>query len=155
MSAQHSSLQQFSEKQYNDLAFMYGKERDSTAFLLNYDQQDIVVAELSGNSTAVWGISPPSQQQLIKDLTSQNLITLKFAWHISRNITGSDVTPTVSDELLHIMTPDDPLRAQFAAMMNGSDVNSFILVQNFFPKFIRAFGKSKAPYIKQLMKGIL
>ena len=46
------------------------KDKEGINFLNNYEAEDAWMAQLSGNSTSVWGISPPAKQKLIEELQS-------------------------------------------------------------------------------------
>uniref|UniRef100_A0A7N8XVG5 Piezo type mechanosensitive ion channel component 1 (Er blood group) n=1 Tax=Mastacembelus armatus TaxID=205130 RepID=A0A7N8XVG5_9TELE len=67
MSVQQQSIQPFTEPEYNKLTKTFG---DSVAmqFITLYSYEDIVTAMIEGSSGSVWRISPPSRQELIKEL---------------------------------------------------------------------------------------
>jgi len=48
--------------------------QDATAFLSAYKPEDITEVIINGESTAVWGISPPSEQALLDDLRKNTTI---------------------------------------------------------------------------------
>lgn len=53
--------------------------------MADYSPEDVVKAVLLGNSTSIWGISPPSKLALIRDLNStEGQMELKFEWHFTR-----------------------------------------------------------------------
>ena len=49
------------EKDLDDISFHYRSDRSALGFLADYSHTDVNVIQLSGKSTAVWAISPPSQ----------------------------------------------------------------------------------------------
>lgn len=51
----------FSQGDWDSFNYHYRSNRLAQTFLSNYDPPDVVVAELNGNSNAIWGISPPAQ----------------------------------------------------------------------------------------------
>ena len=54
-------------------------------FITLYSSEDIVTAMIEGSSGSVWRISPPSRQELIKELLeSQVDLTLRLAWTFQR-----------------------------------------------------------------------
>lgn len=72
MSAQKSSLQQFELINWETLEYHYRKDKVGLNFLSNYEYEDVVVAKLNGNSSGIWGISPPSKEKLIEELKSNS-----------------------------------------------------------------------------------
>ena len=48
------------------------------AFLSNYEYTDVMLIKLNGKSTAVWGISPPSREDLLNTLLGPEKIDLTF-----------------------------------------------------------------------------
>ena len=56
-----SSLGSITEKDLDDISFHYRSDRSALGFLADYSHTDVNVIQLSGKSTAVWAISPPSQ----------------------------------------------------------------------------------------------
>lgn len=56
-------------------------------FITLYSYEDIVTANIEGSSGSVWRISPPSRQELIKELlTSPADMTLRLAWNFQRSV---------------------------------------------------------------------
>lgn len=54
-------------------------------FITLYNYEDIVTAMIEGSSGSVWRISPPSRQEVIKELlTSPADLTLRLAWNFQR-----------------------------------------------------------------------
>lgn len=54
-------------------------------FITLYNYEDIVTARIEGSSGSVWRISPPSRQEVIKELlTSPAHLTLRLAWNFQR-----------------------------------------------------------------------
>ncbi len=52
--------------------------------MADYGSSDIIKAILNGNSTSIWGISPPSKEALIQDLNGTGMMTIKFQWDFYR-----------------------------------------------------------------------
>lgn len=57
----HSLVHRFTQSDWYSFNYHYRSDRQAQTFLSNYDFPDVVMAELNGNSTAIWGISPPAQ----------------------------------------------------------------------------------------------
>jgi hypothetical protein len=50
----------------------------AVGFFTNYDNTDVRIVTILGNSSSAWGISAPSQQALRTDLLSENPINVYF-----------------------------------------------------------------------------
>lgn len=59
MSAQNSSIIEYSEADYRLLSNLYAKNRPAVTFLENYIYSDVAAVRLSGFSRKLWSISPP------------------------------------------------------------------------------------------------
>uniref|UniRef100_A0A8C2E219 Piezo-type mechanosensitive ion channel component 1 n=1 Tax=Cyprinus carpio TaxID=7962 RepID=A0A8C2E219_CYPCA len=89
MSVQQQSIQPFTEKDYNHLAKLFGENAVAMQFITLYSYEDIVTANIEGSSGSVWRISPPSRQELIKELLgSTGDMTLPEAKPVSRLYKG-------------------------------------------------------------------
>lgn len=56
-------------------------------FITMYSYDDVVTANIEGSSGSVWRISPPSRQELIKELTgSTGDMTLRLDWNFQRSV---------------------------------------------------------------------
>uniref|UniRef100_A0A8C5MRH4 Piezo non-specific cation channel R-Ras-binding domain-containing protein n=1 Tax=Leptobrachium leishanense TaxID=445787 RepID=A0A8C5MRH4_9ANUR len=79
MSAQQQSIQQFTQQEYEALTYQYERQPVAMQFISLYSFDDIVTARIEGSSGAVWGISPPSREQMIRELQNGSAdITLGF-----------------------------------------------------------------------------
>lgn len=58
--------------------------QNAMSFLNNYEREDVSVIEFDGESTSIWGISPPAQEQMVNDLASTNYENLEFSVSILR-----------------------------------------------------------------------
>uniref|UniRef100_A0A8C2E4H0 Piezo-type mechanosensitive ion channel component 1 n=1 Tax=Cyprinus carpio TaxID=7962 RepID=A0A8C2E4H0_CYPCA len=87
MSVQQQSIQPFTEKDYNHLAKLFGENAVAMQFITLYSYEDIVTANIEGSSGSVWRISPPSRQELIKELLgSTGDMTLRLDWNFQRHV---------------------------------------------------------------------
>lgn len=56
-------------------------------FITMYSYEDIVTANIEGSSGSVWRISPPSRQELIKELLgTTGDMTLRLDWNFQRSV---------------------------------------------------------------------
>ena len=65
MSAQESSIFQYSQEDYESLCDLYARDRSSVTFLENYINTDIAAIRLSGFSRKLWSISPPDRARSV------------------------------------------------------------------------------------------
>uniref|UniRef100_A0A8P4GCQ7 Piezo type mechanosensitive ion channel component 1 (Er blood group) n=1 Tax=Dicentrarchus labrax TaxID=13489 RepID=A0A8P4GCQ7_DICLA len=68
MSVQQQSIQPFTEAEYDQLTQTFGDNAVAMQFITLYSYEDIVTALIEGSSGSVWRISPPSRQEVIKEL---------------------------------------------------------------------------------------
>lgn len=112
------------------------------AFFSGYDDVDTVIVNMNGNSTAVWGISPPSQKALIDDLRSSNVtINVKLSWFITRvkKQKQQDMDIMISNERHIALTNKEmQLRATLVDMLSTADYSGDPATLNFiWPNFLR------------------
>ena len=64
---------------------LYHCDQVAMQFITLYSYEDIVTAMIEGSSGSVWRISPPSRQELIKELRGSPVdLTLRLAWNFQR-----------------------------------------------------------------------
>uniref|UniRef100_A0A8D3EDY2 Piezo type mechanosensitive ion channel component 1 (Er blood group) n=1 Tax=Scophthalmus maximus TaxID=52904 RepID=A0A8D3EDY2_SCOMX len=68
MSVQQQSIQPFTEAEYEQLTQKFGDNAVAMQFITLYSYEDIVTSMIEGSSGSVWRISPPSRQEVIKEL---------------------------------------------------------------------------------------
>ncbi|XP_063808734.1 piezo-type mechanosensitive ion channel component 1-like, partial [Pseudophryne corroboree] len=82
MSAQQQSIQPFTLQEYEELTYEFERQPTAMQFITLYSYEDIVTARIEGNSGSVWGISPPSREQMRKELQNGSSdITLRLTWN--------------------------------------------------------------------------
>ncbi|XP_043222401.1 piezo-type mechanosensitive ion channel component-like isoform X1 [Amphibalanus amphitrite] len=156
MTAEQNSILRITEKDLDDISFHYRSDRRALGFLADYDHTDVNVIQLSGKSTAVWAISPPSQTRLIEDLMGNDTVTLKLAWNVKR-LSNSAAVSTDSLDSRKIPLPAyiknnvrNPIRQQLAAMLRGDIPGANVSIPHMFPKFIRVTNQGKAGLASEL-----
>uniref|UniRef100_A0A8C9VS74 Piezo type mechanosensitive ion channel component 1 (Er blood group) n=1 Tax=Scleropages formosus TaxID=113540 RepID=A0A8C9VS74_SCLFO len=118
MSAQQQSIQPFILSLSSQVAMQ---------FITLYSYEDIVMANIEGSSGSVWMISPPSRQELIRELReSSAAMTLRLTWNFQRSERVC-MSVTTSVFLLHVL--------------------------HFFPNYIRAPNGPEAKPVSQLYEG--
>ncbi|XP_040209885.1 piezo-type mechanosensitive ion channel component 2 isoform X2 [Rana temporaria] len=149
MSAQQNQLIDMTEGMYN----RFKKHKDTTAlqFLEAYASEDIIIAELEGNSNSLWTISPPSRAMMIEsiaDLTHE--FTLVVSWAIHRNM-SLGANAEISGEK-HTVSLSNETRTALANMLK-LNTSTPVTLEKMYPWYIKAPKDSVARPILQLLKG--
>ncbi|XP_076240297.1 piezo type mechanosensitive ion channel component [Calliopsis andreniformis] len=159
MSAQNSSIVEYSESEYMRLTNLYVKDRPAVTFLENYIHSDVAAVRLSGFSRKLWSISPPDLLRLKTELEDNStIVTVHVEWTVSRKTDAKDasgITTTVRDiQLLpYVNGQFNPTRKTLADMLltnTSSNQNGTILLPNAFPKFLKVTGRT-TDVVPQLM----
>ncbi|XP_062404521.1 piezo-type mechanosensitive ion channel component 1 isoform X1 [Sardina pilchardus] len=150
MSVQQQSIQPFIENDYKRLTKHFGNNAVAMQFITLYSFEDIVTANIEGSSGSVWRISPPSRQELIKELLGSSAeMTLRLAWNFQRDLgKGGTVENTFDKHSIHLR-PEDPVRANLASLLVGNRTEP-VLVPHMFPNYIRAPNGAEAKPVGQL-----
>uniref|UniRef100_UPI00398EE7E2 piezo-type mechanosensitive ion channel component 2-like n=1 Tax=Pristiophorus japonicus TaxID=55135 RepID=UPI00398EE7E2 len=148
MSAQQNQLQQFNANQYKKLETRYKYNSSARQFLEAYMKEDIVIAQLEGNSNSLWTISPPSREEMIrtlKDNTSK--ISIVVFWSVRRDSTIGGKSEIASNKF----STELPLKTktELAALLEGKEVNP-VTIGKIFPNYIRAHSDSNTKPVRQL-----
>ncbi|KAJ8400462.1 hypothetical protein AAFF_G00395860 [Aldrovandia affinis] len=153
MSVQQQSIQPFTGQDYDRLTALFGNNAVAMQFITLYSYDDIVTAKIEGSSGSVWRISPPSRQEVIKELlVSPADMTLRLSWNFQRDLgKGGTVEHTFDKHSLNL-EPGDPVRADLASLLVGNRTDP-VRVPHMFPNFIRAPNGAEAKPVSQLYKG--
>jgi len=159
MTAEQNSLLRITAKDLDDISFHYRSDRRALGFLADYDYLDTNVVQMSGKSTAVWAISPPSKDRLIQDLSGNETMSLKLAWYVKRISNSAAVAAESLDSRKVDLPPytdrtkRNPTRERLAAMLRGDlPAGSSVAIPHFFPKFIRVTNQGKASLAAELVE---
>ncbi|KAK6619398.1 hypothetical protein RUM44_003780, partial [Polyplax serrata] len=160
MSAQNNTIYKYSEQEFDSITNLYKKYRDREAvtFLSNYQFDDVAVVKLSGNSTAIWGISPPDRILLLQEVESNQTVSVKFGWRVSRVSNNPEMVGVVMGENQVFLPPftngeRNPKRIELADMLKGANSSKPIVIENILPKFLKITNKGNADAISKLMTG--
>ncbi|CAL1685705.1 unnamed protein product [Lasius platythorax] len=154
MSAQGSSIIEYTEDQYKILTNINSTERSAVTFFENYIYSDVAAVRFSTFSRKVWSISPPDKNRLKTELTSNTTtVIVHVEWTVSRKTDAKDstgITTTVRDIKL---PPLDPIRQTLVDMLNEDPraANVTIIFQSAFPKFLKVTARS-TNVVSQLMR---
>ncbi|CAN9500176.1 unnamed protein product [Ophioblennius macclurei] len=153
MSVQQQSIQAFSEDEYKRLTNMFEDNAKAMQFITLYNYEDIVTAMIEGSSGSVWRISPPSRQEVIKELLESPVdLTLRLAWTFQRDLGKGGTVEHTFDKHSIDLEPGNPVRADLASLLVGNRTEP-VLVPHMFPNYIRAPNGAEAKPVSQLYKG--
>ncbi|KAM9726355.1 piezo-type mechanosensitive ion channel component 1 isoform 2-T2 [Menidia menidia] len=153
MSVQQQSIQPFTEAAYEQLTKDFGNNAVAMQFITLYSYDDIVTAMIEGSSGSVWRISPPSRQELIKELLESPVdLTLRLAWTFQRDLGKGGTVEHTFDKHSIDLEPGNPVRADLASLLVGNRTQP-VFVPNMFPNYIRAPNGAEAKPVSQLYKG--
>ncbi|CAL8300360.1 unnamed protein product [Merluccius merluccius] len=153
MSAQQQSIQPFTEADYDKLTKLFGDNALAMQFITFYSYEDIVTARIEGSSGSVWRISPPSRQEVIKELLGSPVdLTLRLAWNFQRDLGKGGTVEHTFDKHSINLEPGNPVRADLASLLVGNRTEP-VRVPHMFPNYIRAPNGAEAKPVSQLYEG--
>uniref|UniRef100_A0A8C5MLX6 Piezo non-specific cation channel R-Ras-binding domain-containing protein n=1 Tax=Leptobrachium leishanense TaxID=445787 RepID=A0A8C5MLX6_9ANUR len=151
MSAQQQSIQQFTQQEYEALTYQYERQPVAMQFISLYSFDDIVTARIEGSSGAVWGISPPSREQMIRELQNGSAdITLRFTWDFQRDLAKGGTVEHSSEKHTKDLESGMPVCENTDLIFPHIPSHANLTVPNLFPKYIRAPNGPDAHPVKQL-----
>lgn len=138
VSGQQQNIETFNDGQFKSLKSLFEKNAAATAFLSNYEAEDITKTVLNGKSTSLWSISPPSREQLIQDLENDNITTtLEFYVTYTRE-PHSQAGEMLSQQYTKSLTGDE--RKRMAKLIKGIETNA-VEIKEVFPQYMRLGNK--------------
>ncbi|XP_056291185.1 piezo-type mechanosensitive ion channel component 1 isoform X1 [Pseudoliparis swirei] len=153
MSVQQQSIQPFTQVEYDQLTHHFGDNAVAMQFITLYGYEDIVTAMVEGSSGSVWRISPPSRQEVIKELLGSPVhLTLRLAWTFQRDLGKGGTVEHTFDKHSIDLEPGNPVRADLASLLVGNRSEP-VHVPHMIPNYIRAPNGAEAKPVNQLYKG--
>ncbi|XP_060041014.1 piezo-type mechanosensitive ion channel component 1 isoform X2 [Erinaceus europaeus] len=150
MSAQQPSIVPFTQQDYEELSHQFDPHPLAMQFISQYSPDDIVTAHIEGNSGALWRISPPSRDQMKRELYNGTAdITLRFTWNFQRDLAKGGTVEYTNEKHTLDLAPNSTERRQLASLLEGTSDQS-VVITNLFPKYIRAPNGPEANPVKQL-----
>ncbi|XP_044126440.1 piezo-type mechanosensitive ion channel component 1 isoform X1 [Bufo gargarizans] len=150
MSAQQQSIQPFTPQEYEKLTSEFDRQPTAMQFITLYSYEDIVTAQIEGSSGSVWGISPPSREQMKRELKNgSSAVTLRFTWDFQRDLGKGGTVEHTSEKHTKDLETGSEVRMQLADLLEGTRVTP-VSVSHLFPKYIRAPNGPEANPVKQL-----
>nr|QZA74858.1 piezo [Platynereis dumerilii] len=154
MSAQQNFLKPMNEYNYSRLLNMYSDKPEALSVLEQYKASDITIVQINGESTALWGISPPSKDALFHDLINKNTnLKIYFSISFKRDPKPGLNTDTVTAQFPHPLNPSNKTREEFALMINGNRTKP-VNVVGLFPRFMRVPPSEAPQELLALTKGV-
>ncbi|XP_074142306.1 piezo-type mechanosensitive ion channel component 1 isoform X2 [Sminthopsis crassicaudata] len=150
MSAQQQSIVPFTPDTYEKLTRKFDPFPLAMQFISQYSYEDIVTAQIEGSSGALWRISPPSREQMKKELyNGTSDITLRFTWNFQRDLAKGGKVEYTNDKHTLDLAPNSTERRQLASLLEGTTTQP-VVIPHLFPRYIRAPNGPEANPVKQL-----
>ncbi|KAM6325133.1 LOW QUALITY PROTEIN: piezo-type mechanosensitive ion channel component 1 [Podargus strigoides] len=151
MSAQQQSIQPFTPQDYEALTKQFERQPVAMQFITLYGYEDIVTARIEGSSGSLWSISPPSREQMRRELQNGSSdITLRLTWTFQRDLGKGGTVEHTFDKHTTDLQPGAPQRMELAQLLQGTR-DTPVQVPRLFPKYIRAPNGPEANPVKQLL----
>ncbi|XP_063226263.1 piezo-type mechanosensitive ion channel component-like isoform X4 [Bacillus rossius redtenbacheri] len=151
MSAQNNSIYRLGADNWTQVLNAYQKDKVAQTFLSGYDDEDVGVVSLGGNSTAIWGASPPDMQRLLEEVESRNSLVFKLDWRVSRQSNTQEYSGIAKATREWVMGADDPQRTALAEMLSGKNSSRSVTVRTILPKFLKVTNRNTAEPVPQLL----
>ncbi|XP_058274705.1 piezo-type mechanosensitive ion channel component 2 isoform X2 [Hemibagrus wyckioides] len=146
MSAQQKNLISITQKDFETFTKAHTHNSTSLQFLEAYVYQDVTIAHLEGSSNSLWTISPPSRENLIKILGQSIDFHLTMAWSVQRDLSlGAKAETATGKRTINL---EDGTKGDLVKLLNNE--KQFVVIQNIFPRYLRAPSDSNAKPIDQL-----
>uniref|UniRef100_A0A674MJI0 Piezo type mechanosensitive ion channel component 1 (Er blood group) n=1 Tax=Takifugu rubripes TaxID=31033 RepID=A0A674MJI0_TAKRU len=150
MSVQQQSIQPFTMVEYEQLTKKFGNNAAAMQFITLYNYEDIVTAMIEGSSGSVWRISPPSRQEVIKELlSSRSLWSQGTPSGLIWPRCCSAIVPSRCRLSLCVFMDVDTLQR---GKYNVRSLVCLSHVPNLFPNYLRAPNGAEAKPVSQLFK---
>ncbi|XP_072324478.1 piezo-type mechanosensitive ion channel component 2-like isoform X2 [Scyliorhinus torazame] len=150
MSAQQKQLQDFNPRQRKRLLDNYIDIPAAMQFLDAYMTEDILIAQLEGNSNSLWTISPPSREKMIEELSNEtSKISIVVCWSVQRNASLGGKSEIASDKISFEIK--EQTGKGLAELIKGNE-NKPVKLEKLFPNYIRAPSGSETKPVRQLYK---
>ncbi|CAM4623176.1 unnamed protein product [Lepidochelys olivacea] len=151
MSAQQQSIQPFTPQDYEVLTNQFERQPVAMQFITLYGYEDIVTARIEGSSGSLWSISPPSREQMRRELLNGSSdITLRLTWTFQRDLGKGGTVEHTFDKHTTDLQPGTPVRTELANLLQGTR-DAPVQVPHLFPTYIRAPNGPEANPVKQLL----
>uniref|UniRef100_H2LFT8 Piezo type mechanosensitive ion channel component 2 n=1 Tax=Oryzias latipes TaxID=8090 RepID=H2LFT8_ORYLA len=97
---------------------LWNVTKTAIQWLENYTPEDLIIAELKGSSNSLWTISPPSRDNLIDMLRSQEEFSITVSWSIQRNLSlGAEAESAYGK---NVMVLNQETKQNLILLLNGA-----------------------------------
>ncbi|XP_071174524.1 piezo-type mechanosensitive ion channel component 2-like isoform X6 [Mytilus edulis] len=151
MTVQTEGIRALSSAEYKTLKETFNGNLNAIAFLTAYEPEDITEIQLNGQSTSLWGISPPSKDELIKQLASSNKARLEFHASFLRTPASASAADTLSFQI--VRTLDSTEQTTLRDILTNT-TQTPLVISKLFPRFLKLPSKGSAAGIKTLNDAI-
>ncbi|CAC5396646.1 PIEZO1_2 [Mytilus coruscus] len=103
MTVQTEGIRALSSGEYKTLKETFNGNLNAIAFLSAYEPEDVTEIVLNGQSTSLWGISPPSKDELIRQLSSSTKARLEFHATFLRTPASASAGDTLSFQIVRTL----------------------------------------------------
>uniref|UniRef100_A0A452FL14 Piezo type mechanosensitive ion channel component 1 (Er blood group) n=1 Tax=Capra hircus TaxID=9925 RepID=A0A452FL14_CAPHI len=118
MSAQQPSIVPFTHHAYEELSKQFDPHPLAMQFISQYSPEDIVTVHIEGSSGALWRISPPSREQMKRELYNGTAdITLRFTWNFQRDLAKGGSVEYTNEKHTLDLAPNSTARRQLASLL--------------------------------------
>ncbi|XP_063239606.1 piezo-type mechanosensitive ion channel component-like [Bacillus rossius redtenbacheri] len=151
---QGAQINTLTQEQWDAMKALYVGNRQATAFLQNYDSDDVAVLNVPANSTAVWEASPVDQEQFRLTATNTNE-ELRFlvSWLVSRDSKEQSHTGKSKGMRFWTLRSDDSASRRALVRLLSYDVSTPLLLTSMLPKFLEVTNQDTAYPVQYLMPG--
>lgn len=139
-------LIKFNASDWNKLTRLYEKNQMATSFLNDFDEDDIMLVQMSISASGLWYISPPNLQNMINDLKSDNSMTITASYEI--NELGYLKDKDAIQKFDYKLSKKDE-REVLISILQGNSTASLVLPK-LLPKFIHVSSTGKASVVEKL-----
>ncbi|TNM98493.1 hypothetical protein fugu_014739 [Takifugu bimaculatus] len=150
MSAQQNQLLNVTESEFQIFLQKYSLDDAALQWLEGYTSEDLCIAQLKGNSNSLWTISPPSKENLIAMLSSDNEVLITVSWSVQRNLALGAKAETASGK--RVTGLDKETKDSLVRLLKGEGKSSPVILNDIFPRYIRAPSDSDAKPVDELYK---
>uniref|UniRef100_A0A8C5GVZ2 Piezo-type mechanosensitive ion channel component n=1 Tax=Gouania willdenowi TaxID=441366 RepID=A0A8C5GVZ2_GOUWI len=151
MSAQQKQLHNVTAQEFGKFKNLYYLDDEAIQWLEGYLPDDLIIAELKGNSNSLWTISPPSRMNLIDMLNSEEDFPITVKWSVQRNLSLGAKAETASGK--RVTNLDQDTKQELIRLLKGTKENLQVTLKEIFPRYIRAPSDSDAKPVDVLYKG--
>lgn len=150
MTSQQQNIHSINHSQYVGLQETYKKRYNALGFVTSYNKEDISIVTVNGESTSVWGISPPSQKKLLSELMESNSFNMELLISFTRNKSSLQSSEIVSNQFHTVL--NNATTKHLAALISGNTTESVNITNLFYP-FLKLQNNGQVTTIPFLLEG--